>query len=143
MEWRFDYSLEAEGAELERAWELLERPERWPEWDVHIRRAWGDSPLRPGSTVRIDFARPGPALRFRVVEYERGRLMTDETRLPGARMGHRHRVSATERGIRFDNTIYVAGPLARVWGALVGRDARKGLPEAIRRLAELSRTARA
>ena len=67
----------------------------WPSWNSEIEA--------PSSTGRWRWARrrgssssTGLRLRFRVVEFEPGRLFTDESRLPGARMGHRHLVEPTE-----------------------------------------------
>lgn len=63
-----------------------------------------------------------------MVEVEPGHVFTDESRLPGARMGHRHVVEPTADGVRLTNTIYIDGPLARVWALVLGRQAKRGLP---------------
>lgn len=66
--------------------------------------------------------------------------MLDEARLPGARMGHEHRVEPAARGgARVTNRLYIEGPLARVYGALMGRRMRRGVQRFVvheRRLAE-------
>ncbi len=69
--------------------------EAWPEWNDEIQRARLGGPLELGAEARIVF-RTGLRLRFRVVEFEPGRLFTDEARLPGARIGHRHLVEPGE-----------------------------------------------
>jgi len=51
----------------------------WPRWNAEIKRAGLDRPLGPGGPARIVF-RTGLRLRFEVVEYEDGRLFTDEAR---------------------------------------------------------------
>jgi hypothetical protein len=79
--------------------------------------------------VRIVFD-TGLRLRFRVVEFEDGRLFTDESRLPGARMGHRHLVEPTEAGSDLTNTIYIEGPLAPLWQRILGPAAARALPGA-------------
>lgn len=77
----------------------------WPRWNAEIKSAGLDGPLSLGTTARIVF-RTGLRLRFHVVEYEQGRLFTDEARLPGARLGHRHLVDPIEGGdSRLVNTI--------------------------------------
>jgi hypothetical protein len=83
----------------------------WPRWNTEIKRASLDRPLALGATARIVF-RTGLRLRFDVVEHEDGHLFTDEARLPGARMGHRHLLEATGGSCRLTNTIYIDGPLA-------------------------------
>lgn len=55
----------------------------WLKWNDELKRATLEGPLREGAEARIVF-RTGLRLRFRVTEFEDGRLFTDESRLPGA-----------------------------------------------------------
>jgi Polyketide cyclase / dehydrase and lipid transport len=110
----------------------------WPQWNEELKSAKLDGPLRLGADARIVF-KTGLRLRFRVVEFEQGTLFTDEARLPGARMGHRHLVeSAANGGSRLTNTIYIEGPLAPVWRRVMGPRAAKSLPAAQRAVVELA-----
>ncbi|HEX6688287.1 MAG TPA: SRPBCC family protein [Solirubrobacterales bacterium] len=109
----------------------------WPKWNAEIRTATLDGPLAPGAEARIVF-RTGLRLRFRVVEYEQGRLFTDEARLPGARMGHRHLVEPSGGGCRLTNTIYIQGRLAWLWRRVLGPAAVRTLPDAQRAVAALA-----
>lgn len=102
----------------------------WPQWNAEIKRARLDQPLALGAEAKIVFG-TGLRLRFRVVEFEDGRLFTDESRLPGARMGHRHLLEPTESGgCRLTNTIYIEGALAPVWRRIMGPAAARALPGA-------------
>jgi Polyketide cyclase / dehydrase and lipid transport len=112
----------------------------WPKWNAEIRRARLEGPLALGATARIVF-RTGLRLRFRVVEFEQGRLFADESRLPGARMGHRHLLEASEGGTRLTNTIYIEGPLGAFWRRILGPAAARALPDAQRAAVELAREA--
>lgn len=101
----------------------------WPRWNAEIKRAVLDRPLGLGAGARIVF-RSGLRLRFEVVEHEQGRLFTDEARLPGARMGHRHLIEASGGGCRLTNTIYIEGPAAAIWRRVLGPAAARSLPGA-------------
>lgn len=109
----------------------------WPRWNAEIKSAVLDRPLDLGAKARIVF-RTGLRLRFHVVEFETGRLFTDEARLPGARMGHRHLVEPDEGGSRLTNTIYIEGALAPLWRRILGPAAARTLPDAQRAVAELA-----
>jgi len=110
----------------------------WPRWNAEIKHATLDGPLAIGARARIVF-RTGMRLRFHVVEHEAGRLFTDEARLPGARMGHRHMVEPIgEGGSRLVNTIYIEGPLTPLWRRLMGPAAARALPDGQRAVVELS-----
>ena len=110
----------------------------WPLWNAEIKRAQLDRKLGPGAEAKVAF-RSGLRLRFRVVEFEDGHLFTDEARLPGARMGHRHVVEPDAAGgSRLTNTIYIDGPLAGVWRRILGPPATRALPTGQRAAAELA-----
>jgi hypothetical protein len=110
----------------------------WPQWNTEIKRAGLDGPLALGATARIVFG-TGLRLRFRVVEFEQGRLFTDESRMPGARMGHRHLIEPTENGgCRLTNTIYIEGALAPLWRRIMGPAAARTLPGAQQAVVDLA-----
>jgi polyketide cyclase/dehydrase/lipid transport protein len=110
----------------------------WPRWNAELKSARLDGPLRLGAEARIVF-RTGLRLRFRVVEFDDGRLFTDEARLPGARMGHRHLLEATpEGGSLLTNTIYIEGSFAAFWRRVLGPAAARALPEGQRAAAAIS-----
>jgi hypothetical protein len=112
----------------------------WPEWNAEIKRASLDGPLALGAEAKIVFG-TGLRLRFHVIEFEEGRLFTDESRLPGARMGHRHLVEPTASGgSRLTNTIYIEGPLAPLWRRIMGPAAARALPGAQRAVVELAQS---
>ncbi|HEX7278594.1 MAG TPA: SRPBCC family protein [Solirubrobacterales bacterium] len=113
----------------------------WPRWNEELKSAELDGPLELGASAKIVF-KTGLRLRFRVVEFEQGRLFTDEARLPGARMGHRHLVEPDGDGSRLTNTIYIEGPLAPLWRRVMGPRAAKSLPEAQRAVVELAKVGR-
>ena len=110
----------------------------YPRWNPELAAASLDGPLRLGATIRIRF-RTGLRLRFRVVEFEDGRVFTDEARLPLARMGHRHLIDPRpDGGATLTNTIYVRGPLAAFWARVVGRRAAAALPAGQRAIEALA-----
>jgi len=136
--WETTSSLEATVAPTA-IWEKAYRDaDAWPRWNAELKSARLDGPLASGAEARIVF-RTGLRLRFRVVEFEDGRLFTDEARLPGARMGHRHLVEPTGAGARLTNTIYIDGPLAGLWRRILGPAAARTLPEAQQAVIDLAR----
>lgn len=128
--WETTSELEADVAPAAVWREAYVDAEAWPRWNSEIRRAELDGPLALGASARIVF-RTGLRLRFRVVEYEEGKLFTDESRLPGARMGHRHLIEPSGNGgSRLVNTIYIEGALAPLWRRILGPAAARALPDA-------------
>lgn len=100
----------------------------WPRWNPELAAATLDGPLRLGAVARIRFE-TGLRLRFAVTEFEDGRVFTDEARLPGARLAHRHAIDDLgDGGCRLTNTITIRGPLSRLWVRIAGRRAAAALP---------------
>jgi hypothetical protein len=112
--------------------------EAWPKWNAEIKRASLDGPLALDAKAKIVFG-TGLRLHFRVVEFDQGRLFTDESHLPGARMGHRHLVEPTESGgCRLTNTIYIEGALTPLWRRIMGPAAARTLPDAQHAVVDLA-----
>jgi hypothetical protein len=114
----------------------------WPSWNDALASAFLDEPFQVGSRARVRF-RTGLRLRFTLTEVEPERVFTDESRLPGARMGHRHELQPLDgsdgaTGVRLVNTIYIRGPLARLWAPILGPQAKRGLQGWQQRAAELA-----
>jgi hypothetical protein len=107
-------------------------------WNDALASASLDGPFAVGSCARVRF-RTGLRLRFTLVEVQPERVFTDESRLPGARMGHRHALEPLDDGVRLVNTIYIDGPLARLWALVLGPPAKRGLARWQRRAAALAR----
>jgi hypothetical protein len=108
----------------------------WPEWNPELASAELQGPFAAGSRARVRF-RTGLRLQFRLIEVEAGRVFTDEARLPGARLGHRHLLDPHEDGTLLRNTIYFEGPLAWLWSRAMSGRAVAALEEGQRRIAEL------
>ena len=122
-------------------WALWEDAGRWPEWNDRIASAELFGELREGAIARIRFKRSPVAMKFTVVAFEDGRLLTDETRYPGARLGHEHRVERTGGETQIAHRLYLDGPAEGLWALLLGRQLRtavRSFGERERALAEAS-----
>jgi hypothetical protein len=135
--WETSSSLDAEVAPAAVWGRAYADADAWPRWNAELKRATLDGPLAAGAEAKVVF-RTGLRLRFRVVEFDEGRLFTDEARLPGARMGHRHQVEPAGPGARLTNTIYIDGPLAGLWRRILGPAAARTLPDAQRAVVALA-----
>jgi len=138
--WSVSSTFDAPGLSASAVWSAAYADaSAWPAWNDALASAELLGPFAVGSRARVRF-RTGLRLKFTLVEVEPERVFTDESRLPGARMGHRHELEALPgaAGVRLTNTIYIRGPLARLWALVLGPQAEKGLPGWQRRAAELA-----
>jgi len=142
--WSTSSSYDAPGVRAADVWSrAYADASAWPLWNDALASASLDEPFVAGSRARVRF-RTGLRLRFTLIEVEPEGVFTDESRLPGARMGHRHELEPLPArdgepvGVRLTNTIYIRGPLARLWAPILGPQAKKGLPGWQRRAAALA-----
>ena len=139
MAWEASSTLEAAGVSPADVWSrAYADASAWPHWNDALASAELDGPFVVGAKVRIRF-KTGLRLRFTLVEVEPERVFTDESRLPGARMGHRHLIEPSAGGARLTNTIYIAGPMAWLWSRVLGPQAKRGLPGWQRKVVEIAR----
>jgi uncharacterized protein YndB with AHSA1/START domain len=118
-------------------WALWADPARWPEWDRRVERAEADGELAVGSEVRVKL-RKGGTVHHQVTELAEGRRLAIESRLPGAGLGHEHRLEPDGGGSRITHSITVAGPLWLLWALMLGRGRlRKAVAGFIEREREL------
>ena len=137
--WSTTSTLEAAGVSPRDVWSrAYADAAAWPRWNGALASAELEGPFAAGERARIRF-RTGLRLRFTLVEVEPERVFTDESRMPGARMGHRHALEPTPDGVRLTNTIYLDGPMARLWALVLGRQVRRGLPDWQRQAVDLAR----
>lgn len=122
-------------ADAEAVWELWADPGRWPEWNQQLERAELDGELREGAEARVKFRRGG-TVRFTVVELDPGRLLVDEARFPGARLGHEHLLAPRGNAVEVTHRLYVTGPLWVFWALMLGR---KRMRESVARFVERER----
>jgi Polyketide cyclase / dehydrase and lipid transport len=101
-------------------WARWINPSRWSEWDPRVESAQAESTLELGTQVRVK-VRKGGTVRQNVVALEPDHLLVTEYALPGARVGHEHRVEARGPGSEVSHRLYVAGPLSGFWAMMLGR----------------------
>jgi len=104
-------------------WALWEDPARWADWNPAIATATIADEFAVGGSAWILFNGRRRPLRFQIVVLEPQHRFVDETRLPGARLGHEHRIEVDydqNYGVRVSHRIYLDGPLARFWAWRLG-----------------------
>jgi hypothetical protein len=118
-------------------WALWSDASRWPDWNEQLESAELEGEFAVGQTARVKFRRGG-RMQFRIVAVEPESLFVDEARLPGARLGHEHRLEPAPGGVQISHRLYVAGPLSGLFAPLLGRKRmRESVARFIKREREL------
>jgi len=95
-------------------------PEGWPEWDAEVREVTFAGPAKLGARGRMRPA-SGPAASFSVTAFEPGRVFTNVSSLPGAKLVFEHLVTPAPDGAAVEVVVRVEGLLAPLWKRVLGR----------------------
>jgi hypothetical protein len=105
----------------------------WPDWDWDWDGAvaWSrlDRPFAAGTTGELK-PKGGPKVRFVIETLEPRSEFTDVSAMPGAKLRIRHLVTVDGDGrSRVDSEVSIDGPLAWLWGRVLGRGIATSTPE--------------
>jgi hypothetical protein len=102
-------------------WALWEDPARWPEWNEQLESGELEGELAVGTRVKVKYRRGG-RMEFEVVSLEPEHLYVHEARLPGARLGHEHRLQQLDTSTcEINHRLYVRGLMSGFWALMLGR----------------------
>lgn len=130
MIWRREYT-HLTTATAEAVWKRWTTPEDWAIDDPDLREATFPVPVRVGAVGRVvNHGTPPQKILF--TELQPGYAMNFRIGLPGAVLSFPHRMQATPNGLSVTHAVEISGPLAPVFGLLVGRSIAAGLPAVVR-----------
>jgi hypothetical protein len=132
--WEISHSATTSATPAE-VWVLWSDPARWPDWNDQFESAELEGNFAVGERLKVKLRRGG-RMQFEIVALEPERLLTNEARLPGARLGHEYRVEPKGNGSEITHRIYVRGPSSGVFALLLGR---KRMTESVARFVERER----
>jgi uncharacterized protein YndB with AHSA1/START domain len=132
--WKTEHSLDT-SARPDDVWRLLADADGWPLWNPGLSTAHLDGPLQNGTTGRTKQS-SGQEGNFVVTELQVGTYFVNEARIPGAVLRFQHRIEAVDKArSRVTLGATIDGPMAPVWGLIIGRQIAGYLPKAVGQLA--------
>lgn len=134
--WSHDFHATTPVA-VERLWPVLADVAGWAAIDQNIASITVHGSPAPGTRFELR-PRGGPRLHFTIADFDPPTTYSDVCTMPGARMKTTHRLEPGEvTTIRV--RIEIVGPLAWLWGRLVGRKHASGLPAQTERFVRAAR----
>lgn len=140
MMWSFEHTVTT-GAAPSAVWARYADPAAWPSWDRDLASVTVDGPIAVGVRGTL---RPlkGPPAVFVFTEVEPDVGFTNVSRLPFAKLAVSHRITPASSGSEVTHRVEINGPLAPLFGRLIGRRIAAALPGSMRTLAELAEESR-
>ena len=112
---------------------IYEDVENWCRWDPDVESASIAGAFVPGAAGTLK-PRYEPSVGMRLTEVDKNRSFTDETSLPLCRMKFKPHLVREGSATRVIHRVSFSGPLAFFFGRVIGRQVKRGLPEALKRL---------
>jgi hypothetical protein len=127
--WSYEYSQETK-ASSQTIWKLWTDVENWNQWDEDVRQSSLNGHFQINTTGTLH-PNKGPRSTFTLTEVETERKFTNLSKLPLASMSFIHIMQPVASGIRITHRIEIIGLLAPLFGAILGRQLKAGLPTAV------------
>lgn len=107
----------------------------WGQWSPDTEWARVEGPVQAGARGVLK-PKGAPRTKFTVSECEPGRVYTDVSRLPGARLTFRHTAAPATSGPGSELTVrvWLDGPMSWLWARTVFRGLARSVPADLARL---------
>ncbi len=137
----FKWSLQAEATAKASAgdvWEIWTDVASWPKWDHELEWSSLKGPFKVGTEGELK-PKGWPSSKFRLVSVEEGKSHSDKTVMPMTEIVFNHSLAPSHhQEVRILHRVEVSGLLAPLLWLTMRRALKKGLPKAVKRLAELA-----
>ena len=112
---------------------IYENVEGWCEWDPSVHSSSIAGPFVPGTTGQLK-PMNGPLVKTRLTHVDKNRSFANETALPLCKMKFEHQLIPQGKTTRVLHQVSFSGPLAFLFGRVIGNQIRRGLPEVLKGL---------
>ena len=120
-------------------YELYSAVSNWPAWDPEVERASISGPFARG-TVGTLKPKGGPESKIELIEVSSGKSFKVRCRLPLCEMTFDHALTGTASLTTATHSVSFTGPLAPVFGFLIGRGIKNTLPATLNGLKRAAET---
>ena len=132
---KFAHTLET-SASVERIWSLWIAVNRWPTWDSELESAQLTGDFCLGATGQLT-PKVGPRSKFEISALDCGNGYRFTTQLPLCQL-HVHRFLELGEPLKFTHEVSFEGPLAFLFGRVLGKRFQEVLPEVMQALKQLA-----
>ncbi len=137
----FSWSVEAScttSAPKENVWKLWSDVETWPMWDHGLEWCRLDGPFSAGTKGALK-PKGSPTVSFELTHVEPGHSYSDLSSLPLTKLKFTHTLEKLSRGqYQIRHRASCKGLLAPILFLTLRRDLKKGMPQSVRKLAEIA-----
>lgn len=137
--WKVEFTKTYKNVDKQKVWEILTDVNSWPTWHHDLEYCKLEGEFKVGNHFHLK-PKGAPKVQIILTEIDEGNSFTDCTLLWGAKMYDTHKIEETKDGLKFTNTISVAGPLKWLWVKLVAQNVANTIEQEIEELVKLAQS---
>ena len=111
----------------EQIFTIYENVSEWSSWDPDVQSSSIDGKFKAGAKGKLKPTK-GPEAKIDFTEVTRNKSFTTTSKLPLCTMSFEHELASTSEGTEVTHKVAFSGLLSPVFGRLIGRGIKKGLP---------------
>lgn len=135
--WTSEFSMEIE-ASPEKIWQLWTDVASWKKWDASVEYSKIDGKFE-NETFGLLKAVNGPKSKFCLKDVVLNKSFTSHSKLPLCTMDFVHELENENNIVKIKHCIKITGPLTFIFKNVIGKNAAKGLPIAVKKLVEMAK----
>ena len=130
--WMEEFALETKAAK-EKIWSLWTDVKNWNKWDDSVEYASLNGNFENGTRGALKTLN-GPRSAFVLTDCVENKSFTSRSKLPLCTMDFIHELAEENNGIKVRHRIKIYGPLEFVFKNVIGKNAAKNMPIAVKKL---------
>ena len=139
MQMKFSHTLKTT-ALPDRIWEIWIDVEHWSNWDTELKNAHLKVPFVLGAVGELT-PKTGRTSTFKVTQFSPSTSYTFILKLPFCRLNIHRYLTARSDGLYFTHEVSFQGPLAFIFGLLLGRRFKAVLPGVMANVKQIAEAA--
>lgn len=136
--WKQVFSHTYKDISPEKIWQIWTDVNNWHQWHDDLDYCSMKGPFEIGNYFMLK-PKGIKAVKITLTDVKPGHQFTDCTVFFGAKMFDTHSMEQTAEGLKLTNTVFVTGPLKKLWVKLVAKNVADTAPNHIDALAQLAR----
>ena len=134
--WINEFSMETKASD-DIIWQLWTDVENWKKWDDSVEFSIINGKFDNGTFGTLKSVN-GPKSTFCLKNVIVNKSFTSQSKLPLCTMDFVHELFKENTGLKIKHCIKIYGPLSFIFKNVIGKNAAKGLPTAVKKLVDMA-----
>lgn len=136
--WEKSYSIVTKEVTKEQIWQVWQDVKNWNSWDEDVIKSEIFGEFTTGTKGYL-VPKGGPKTKFVIIDSQHQKSFSDRSLLPFCKLDFVHTLEETQTGLKVTHQIEISGLLGFLFVKVIGQNAVKNLPIAMKNLLEIAK----